>query len=139
MKNLILIFSILISLTSCNSDDTNKQESTVIGNWKLIETYGSDGGNNPQWNSVANGYTYTFNQNGSFTSNRFSECSEGNYSILANNLTLDYGCSNFDTGIETPAGTFVEKLVFENENLILTPTYLACIEGCAFKFEKIQQ
>ena len=139
MKTLILFFSIIFSITSCNSDDTNKQDNNIIGTWKLIETYGSDGGNNPQWTLVNNGYMYTFNENGSFTSNRFSECSEGNYSISANNLTLDYSCSNFDTGIETTAGTFLEEYSFEGTNIILTPTYLTCIEGCKFKFQKIEQ
>ena len=128
----------LLSFTNCSKDDGAKdQDNSIIGTWELIEAYGSDGGSNPQWASVDNGYKYTFNENGSFTSNRFLECFEGNYSISEISLTLDYGCSNFDTGIETPAGTFVEKYSFEGTNIILTPTYLGCIEGCKYKFQKL--
>ena len=138
MKNLILIFSILIIFINCANDDTNKQENSIIGTWKLIETYGSDGGSNPQWSTITNGYSYTFNQSGNFTSNRFSECSEGKYSISGDDLILDYGCNGFTTSIENPEGTFIEKFIFERGNLILTPTYLTCIEGCGYKFQKIE-
>lgn len=138
MKNLILIFSMLITFVNCANDDINKQEDSIIGAWKLMETYIGDGGSNPKWTTVTDGYIYTFNSDGSFTSNRFSECSKGVYSLLADNLTLDYECDGFTTGIETPEGTFIEKFIFEKESLILTPTYLTCIEGCDYKFKKIE-
>jgi len=137
---MILILSMLLSFTNCNSDNGAKeQDNSIIGIWKLIETYGSDGGSNPLWTPVDNGYTYTFHENGSFTSDRFSECSEGNYSISGNTLTLDYGCDGFTAGIEIPEGIFVEKYIFKNENMILSPSYMNCDEGCEYKFKKIGQ
>ncbi|WP_066225057.1 hypothetical protein [Formosa haliotis] len=139
MKNLIIFLSIILSFNSCSqNDEIIKKSNSIVGTWKLIETYESNGGNNPQWTTISDGYTYIFTKNGKFTSNRFSECTDGSYSITGINLTLDYSCNNFDTGIETPAGTFIEEYSFEGENIILTPTYLTCIEGCKFKFQKIE-
>ena len=123
----------MLPFVNCSN---SSNENSIIGTWQLIETYGSDGGSNPEWTTVENGYIYTFYINGNFTSNRFSECLEGNYTISENNLILDYGCTDFNTGIETPAGTFIEDYTFEGEYLILTPTYLTCIEGCSYKFKK---
>lgn len=137
MKTIILIFSMLFSLFSCNGTDTIEQENSIYGTWTLIEIYGSDGGSNPQWTSVTIVYTYTFNENGSFTSSRFSECTSGTYSIENDKLILNFGCEGFTTGIESPPGTFIEQMYFENGHLILKPTYLNCIEGCGWKFDKL--
>ncbi|APY12118.1 hypothetical protein BWZ22_13155 [Seonamhaeicola sp. S2-3] len=138
MKPIILILSMLLSFTSCSDDDTKSQEESFLGTWKLIETYGSDGGSNPQWTIVDNGYTYTFSNDGTFSSTRFTECTTGTYDVSNNTITLDYSCVGFDTGVENPPGTFVENYNFENGNIILTPTYMNCIEGCGYKFEKIE-
>ncbi|WP_176328520.1 MULTISPECIES: lipocalin family protein [Arenibacter] len=139
MKNIILLFTIIISFSSCSQNDENqKNENSIYGTWKLVEIYGSDGGNSPQWNPVNNGYTYTFNSDNSFASNRFSECSTGMYELTSSNLTLKYNCDGFNTGIENPPGSFVENYVFESNHLILTPTYLNCDEGCSYKFEKVE-
>lgn len=138
MKPIILILSMLLSFTSCSDDDTKSQEESFLGTWKLIETYGSDGGSNPQWTIVDNSYTYTFSNDGTFSSTRFTECTTGTYDVSNNTITLDYSCVGFDTGVENPSGTFVENYNFENGNIILTPTYMNCIEGCGYKFEKIE-
>lgn len=142
MKTIYLILIAVISFTSCSENENqlrNDNDRKIIGQWQLIEVYESNGGSINQWNSVDNGYLYTFNINGTFTSSRFSECSTGNYSITDNLLTLDYDCLNFDTGIESPAGTFVESYNFENDVLILVPTYMTCDEGCGWKFSKISE
>ena len=99
MKNLILIFTIL--LLSCSNDDNKPQENPLKGTWKLIETYSSDGGSNPQWTSVENGYTYTFNSNGTYSSTRFSECSTGEYTITDSTATL-YDISGNPVKSKTP-------------------------------------
>jgi len=57
--------------------------------------------------------------------------------LQSDELILDFGCYGFTTGIETPEGTFVEKMTFEKVYLILQPTYLDCTEGCGWKFKKI--
>lgn len=138
MKNMYLILSIFFLIVGCDEEETKQQENSIYGTWKLIEIYQSDGGNNPKWTSVNNGYTYTFSNDETFSSTRFTECTTGTYDISNSTIILDYSCAGFDTGVETPPGTFVENYNFENGNIILTPSYLNCIEGCGYKFEKIE-
>ncbi|MDB9874548.1 hypothetical protein OAC97_04760 [Flavobacteriaceae bacterium] len=140
MKTIYLILIAIVSLTSCIEDENqlrSEDDLKIQGQWQLIEVYESNGGNINQWNSVENGYLYTFNTDGTFTSSRFTECSTGNYSLTDTLLTIDYDCPNFNTGIESPAGTFVESYSFENNELILVPTYMTCDEGCGWKFSKV--
>lgn len=138
MKSIILILSILFSLTGCSEKETNQQENSIYGTWQLIEIYQSDGGSSPQWTTVDESYIYTFNNDGTFSSTRFTECTSGTYEISNNSITLNYSCVGFDTGMENPPGTFIESYIFKNANLILTPFYLNCIEGCDYKFEKVE-
>jgi len=135
--SLLMILS-LVFFTSCNNDDENiKEENSIVGTWRLIEIYNDPGDGSGSWNSVDNGYLYNFSENGQFTSTRFSECSSGSYSMNSTELTLDFDCDGFTTGIEAPEGTFIENYTFESNTIILVPTYLSCIEGCGWKFEKI--
>lgn len=140
MKTIYLILVAMISFSSCTEDENQlrtQNDRKVNGQWQLIEVYESNGGSINQWNTVENGYLYTFNADGTFTSSRFSECSSGNYIVTDTLLTLEYGCPNFSTGIESPAGTFIESYSFENDELILVPTYMTCDEGCGWKFSKV--
>lgn len=137
----ILKFGILglvaIVLIGCSSDDKVATEQSIIGTWKLIEVDLDPGDASGSWSSVENGYTYNFSANGQFTSTRFSECSTGTYSLDSNQLTLDFDCDGFTTGIEDPEGTFIENYTFESNTVIVVPTYITCIEGCGWKFEKV--
>lgn len=138
MKPIVLVFISILLILSCNNDDdTQINDNSIIGTWKLIEVYGNDGANG-QWTDVDNGFTYTFKNDGSFTSTRFSECLYGTYVISESSLSLDFGCENFSTGIESPEGTFIESYRFEEGKLYLSPTYLSCDEGCSYKFSKIE-
>lgn len=121
----------------CSNDDARGSNRSLIGTWKLIEVYNNPGYGPGSWNSVENGYTYTFYTFGQFTSTRFSECSSGNYAVTSDEVALNFGCDGFTTGIESPAGTFIEQLTFESNTVIFNPTYLSCAEGCGWKFEKI--
>jgi hypothetical protein len=133
------ILSLLtIAIIGCSSDDEKiEAEQSIIGTWKLIEVYLDPGDGSGNWSSVENGYTYNFLANGQFTSTRFSECSTGNYVIDSNQLTLVFDCDGFTTGIEEPEGTFIENYTFESNTIILVPNYILCIEGCGWKFEKV--
>lgn len=138
MKQLILILSMLLSFTSCSETvNPKEQDTSIVGTWQLIEVYGSDGGSNPQWTPVEDGYTYTFKSDSTFSSNRFNECEIGTYSTNQDQLTLNYSCDGFTTGIEGSEGTFVENFKIENSLMFLSPTYMSCIEGCDNKFKKI--
>ena len=138
MKKLLLMLAICFFILGCSEEETKQQEQSIYGTWKLIEIYQSDGGSNPQWSNVDTSYTYTFNKDGTFSTTRFTECTQGTYDKSNNSITLDYRCNGFNTGIENPPGTFVERYIFENAHLILTPSYLNCFEGCDYKFEKIE-
>ncbi len=133
---MIYLFA-FVFLLSCSKDEA-KNENTLIGTWQLVETIIIDQELNPVWVPVEAGYTYTFYENGRFNSSRFIECSTGNYSTGSGLLILNYDCEGFTTEIESPAGTFKEMLKFESDQMILTPTYLSCIEGCGYKFAKIE-
>lgn len=146
MKNLFKTFLALtafIFMTGCSNDDSKELEAgtSVVGTWKLVKSYGYDSSiGHSRWYSVKNGYTYTFKSDGTFISNRFSECTSGTYILSENDgtLSLVYDCEGFTTGIEIPQGTFVESFIIENKHLLLSPTYMNCVEGCDYKFKRIQ-
>lgn len=134
-------FGVLLALLfiACNNNDfAENPEQSIIGTWQLIETLSDIGDGSGDWKSVMDGYTYTFDSNGGFTSNRFAECNRGAYFINTTDqhLTLDYSCIHFTQGIEQPPGTFVEQFTFETNDLILNPTYVFCVESCGWKFRK---
>lgn len=127
---------LVMSLFSCNNDDDINQEQSLIGTWQLVEVYLSPGGPG-SWSTVENGYKYTFLDDGNFSSDRFNECSSGTYLVESNKLILNYDCDGFTAGIEIPEGIFIEEINFESGYLTINPTYVICIEGCEYKFKKI--
>ena len=131
MKAIIFLSIFLLGLTSCSKDE-NETPPSISGSWKLTEIYSSDGGSNSGWHPVTNGYTYQFNSNGTFTSNRFSECNTGTYTLTsANEVKLVYTCSSFPN-------SYIEKIKsLTNSELILEPTYMNCDEGCNVKLTRI--
>tara|TARA_R100000935_G_scaffold18989_1_gene36605 strand:+ start:164 stop:598 length:435 start_codon:yes stop_codon:yes gene_type:complete len=134
----VLASFFLISSCSTNSDtleskDFSSKDNPIIGNWKLVEAYISSGG--PQyWVNIENGEGITFTSDGLFSSNRFSECTNGEFSIELNELFLNYSCSGFTTGFENPEGAITYTMTFESNYLLLTPTSVTCIEGCSYKY-----
>ena len=134
MKTLFYLSILFLPLFSCSKsdkDDTNPTTSNLIGKWKQIEIFGSNGGSNPTWQKVTNGYTIEFLSNGKFISSKFTECSTGGYAIsITNEISMTYNCSSF-------TNNYIEKVETNtNSQLIIKPTYLECDEGCSVKFEK---
>lgn len=134
MKNLILTFGVLfiiLGFQSCSQDDKDQSvKNTIIGKWQLIEVYSSDGGSNPQWHPVENGYTYTFYNNAIVKSSKYG-C-EGTFSITDSSVHLEFDCDSVKIN-----GYFDFKFI--EKNLILTPNPNTCIEGCDEKFMKIEE
>lgn len=132
MKNLILLCSVILSFNSCSQNDENKtNNNSIVGTWKLIEFYSSDGGSTPQWHTVENGYTYTFYSNGIIKSNKFS-C-DGKYTISnSNTMHIEFDCDNSKMNGNFDF-TFIEK------KMIFTPNPNTCFEGCNEKFMKIEE
>lgn len=128
MKNLFLILCMVLALLSCSEDNTKQQNNSVIGTWKLVETYGSSGGQG-QWTKVENGYVYSFNEDKTLISNRFT-CN-GVYVLDANKITIEFNC---------PEKVFhlTYSISYENNYLILTADPINCDEGCLEKYQRIK-
>ncbi|RAV28091.1 lipocalin-like domain-containing protein [Sinomicrobium soli] len=135
MKNLILIISVFLFVSCSNDDDAATPRQQITGTWTLAEAKVGTGAPG-KWEPVSEGYSYTFGSDGTFSSDRFSGCTAGTYVLSEDTLVLEYDCEGFTTGMEEPEGTFSESISFEGGKMILTPTYMGCIEGCSYKFEK---
>ncbi len=140
MKTIYLIFiAVLCINTACTKGESDTQEEIIFGNWELIEIFSNDGGSSGgEWQQPNTVYNYIFFEDNTFTSTRFLECDYGTYTFTENTIELHFGCEDFTTGIENPPGVFKENYTFENNHLILVPTYLSCDEGCGWKFKRIQ-
>ncbi len=140
MKNFYFILAFVFCMFSCSnnndtivSQDLSVKDDPIIGKWKLVEAFISSGG--PQyWVDVENGEEITFTSDGLFSSNRFSECTNGDFSIESNELFLNYSCNGFTTGFENSEGAITYKITFESNYFLLTPTSVICIEGCSYKY-----
>ncbi len=110
-------------------------KSLIVGKWKQTKAYISSGG--PQyWVDTENGEEIEFFENGTFSSDRFTECIAGNFSIEENKLLLEYNCIGFNTESENEDGFITYKLEFFLDYFILTPTSgPVCIEGCSYKYQ----
>lgn len=141
MKNLILLFSLILSFSSCSQNEEEKiNDNSIVGTWELIESFvNTSMENNGEWKPIENGYIYTFNLDGTFYSNKFPECTQGTYNLTDVLLTLEFNCNDFSSGFfETPKGTFVESYRIRNNELFLSPRYIFC-EGCSWKFKKVEE
>lgn len=136
LKNRIFIIASILLFFSCSKEDNNTNK--IEGKWVLIETFNSDGGSSGSWNEVneEDSYYIDLKEDLIFTSDKFSECISGIYIKDEVSFSLIFGCDGFTAGIENPPGTFKENYYFENSNLIVTPDYLNCDEGCLYKFKK---
>ncbi|MFI1773795.1 hypothetical protein [Thalassobellus citreus] len=132
------VLPILLILIACDNTDEpiSVDKYLIAGKWKKTNAYISAGG--PQyWIDVENGEEIEFFENGTFSSNRYNECSIGAFSIEENKLLLKYNCVEFSTGNENKEGFITYKLDFFSNYFILTPTSgPICTEGCSSKYQK---
>ncbi len=137
MKNIIYTILLTIVFFGCSKNDDNSNK--LVGKWQLIETRIGDGGSSPEWIVVDENesYFHQLNEDLTFTSNKYIECFTGDYIYDVTSFSMIYACENFTTGVENPPGTFKENFYFENSNLIITPDYFDCDEGCLYKFKKV--
>ena len=89
MKNIILILSLLT--LGCSNDNTPKEESNnipqeLIGKWKIVEIFETDGGSNPEWRNenTIYGYNIWFKSNGVYIKNEGD--TQGRYELENNNI-----------------------------------------------------
>lgn len=141
MKFKFDVIATLLFFVACNEtmdEPITADESLIAGNWKQTEAFISAGG--PQyWIAVENGEEIEFFENGTFSSDRFTECIVGNFSINENKLLLEYNCTGFKTQSENEEGFITYELEFYSNYIILTPTSgPICIEGCSYKYQNIK-
>ncbi|MDT0676080.1 lipocalin family protein [Autumnicola musiva] len=131
MKTFLHLSNIAVFLLifGCNSED---EEITVLdvsiqnltGTWKLTEVYVSPGGET-EWRPVANGHTYTFSGNGTFSSTGLDSCKEGEYSLNDDTLNLNCGEESLVQKIDSISSGV---LILKNPR---------CIEACLYKYKKV--
>ncbi|MDR2146107.1 MAG: lipocalin family protein [Tannerella sp.] len=143
LKFIFFIFLLLVNFSGCDKEKENispefEDGTGIVGTWQLMEFF--DGGSiSPGWRPIKDGYTYTFNADGTFTSTRFAECTHGTYELADNTLSLYFGCDGFDPYFINTS-TFVELIFWIKDNTFhLVPIYMNCDEGCTFKFRRIKQ
>jgi hypothetical protein len=125
MKKMIILFSLLLTLSSCSEDDKEQvQENSIIGSWQLIERF--DGGSPNPIQEVQNGKIISFNSEMIYTDNSI-DC-DGIYSLENSIINIDIPCLDI---------TFSYNFSFENEFLLLTDNPSNCDEGCYDKYKKI--
>ena len=137
MKNLIYLLILMLCFSSCSSDDSTKADlDNLTGEWKLTEAYISSGG--PQyWIDVENGEELIFYEDKTFVSNKFSECTNGIFSIEMDELSLEYICEEFESEQENQNGLITFTIEFKADYFIVTPiSGPMCIEGCSYKYTK---
>lgn len=128
MKTIFTFLIFIFSLGSCSDDENKIQENNVIGTWKLVEVYGSDG-TGGQWVPVENGHIYSFTESNTLISNRF-QC-DGSYSSQTDSITIHFDCPENQFN-----GTYGTS--FENGHLILSSDLINCDEGCGEKYQRIE-
>lgn len=136
MKRLFLALTIGLTAMGCNRyGKEDELTSDFTGTWRLTEYYDVI----LNWRKVPkeSQYTYTFKKDSTFTSTKFSDCGYGTYKVVKDTLKLTYTCPNFQNPYRLPTNTLREIMKIENGNLILTPTYRFCDDGCDEKFKKM--
>lgn len=122
----------MLSLSCSNNDDKfqNNVPQELIGKWKIVEMYSTDGGSPPSWSTYDSGEVYDiwFKNDWTYssTSSANPDCINGEYSISENYLTL------FNSACAPEEPLIVENLT-ENE-LVIDANF---IEPYKSKYEKI--
>jgi hypothetical protein len=132
---LIIYLLVFIACDNTMNEPFTANESLMIGKWKQTKASISSGG--PQyWVDTKNGEEIEFFKNGTFSSDRFTECIAGNFSIEENELVLEYNCIEFNTASENEEGFITYNLEFFSDYFFLTPTSgPICMEGCSYKYQ----
>lgn len=97
MKTKILIFSLFI--LGCSNNHTPYEEPKIpqelIGKWKIVEVYETDGGSEPQWREYisSNDFHVWFKSNYQYeNTDGDTNCLTGTYSIINNVLKYQSIC-----------------------------------------------
>ena len=134
MKKTIIITVFLSILLSCSKDNDKAIPTELLTTWKYAEFIGfniycSDC-TGPYL--ITDGFTITFNKNGTFTSNELANYPNGTYEVSSSNeITLTYRSSTL-----SPITKIKRITSLTNNGLVLEPIPI-CIEGCSERYEKV--
>lgn len=134
-----IFFLLSLTFAACSNDDNRdlpKSNDSIVGDWQLTEALISSGGEQ-EWVTIEDGAYYQFNENGDFTSNHFSECATGEYSLESGLLSLNYTCENFQSQNENEDGIISYNVDLEKGEMLLNPQSFICTEGCTYKFQRV--
>lgn len=135
-KKILIVLSIFLFYCSSSNQNLN-EDFSIIGEWKMIESYISAGG--PQfWVDVENGFEYTFFRDRTFISSDYFGCTSGKFNVGSDELSLEYDCDGIKEKLGNSSGITTYKFNFDDGYLLLTSTTVFCVEGCSYKFEKIK-
>lgn len=136
MKKMLLLVTAIVLVIACNNDDNNQTvvESTVLGEWTLIEVLSDPGDGSGTFQPVQSHKTLMFTANGDVTSNgnicsinlETAQATSGTFS--EENHTITGNCS--------AVGYPLTYEVDANDNLIVSHP---CIEACGEKYVRILQ
>src|SRR5688572_5979568 len=124
MRNIVFYLFLISILCACD-DEVDETTSVVfvpindvgelVGKWKLVEASHSIGDAKQHWTSIEDGYTYEFNKDGTFSSNRFKACTGVNYTVSGSSIILEFSCDGKEI-------SYTENAVMSDGNLFLSPT-----------------
>lgn len=105
MKNFICLFCLILALSCSKSNDElkNNVPQELIGKWKIIEIYSSDG-SNESWSSYDSGESYDIWLKSDWSylsSNSNEDCNNGSFSINNAQITFLPCASEYPLTIET--------------------------------------
>ena len=132
MNRLTSLLIIIATLTSCTKEDVFLKNTELIGKWKLIEQYLDPGDGSGDFRPIESERIIEFFKNGKILSNGSfcsmnSDTSENNTGSFNDEevIIVKNGCNSSTYKINY-------KLIDGNLQL-----WYPCIEGCAQKFQKI--
>lgn len=131
LKYIFFTLSFLLSF-SCTSEhniEYPEEVSTIIGEWQMIEYAYSPGGPDIYRSPSEENIKLIFNSNGVVNSQKFFQCSDGNFNIEQDTLSITFNCPE-----ELDSRAY--SISWEDEKLILIPTSPMCIEYCAYIFSR---
>ncbi len=123
---------VVVVFTACQTD----VDVDVYGTWQLESVYISAGGEG-QWQQLEESHTIVLRKDQSFRSDRHEGCNRGTFKLTGSQIIFNYSCEDFTLGLEDEQGVLPYQFKIEKGDLILSPTYVWCVEGCEYRYSKI--
>jgi hypothetical protein len=139
MKNYILILVVLL-LVNCSSNENSENEDvSLLGKWKLIEQLADPGDGSGVFNPITSNRTFEFFKNGDVTANGTLCFMSSEVGEIGSGTFMEIAGGDFSDGEITPNNCSINEAVLyyklKEGNLII---WYLCIEACGQKFVKIQ-